>query len=488
MSQKTLSKQAAHEELAKRHFDRFLDFVYITEPRPDGSDSHIAFEKWSHLLEAARELAEHRCLVIPKPRQIGFSWLIAAWSLWNTLFKKNFKTLLFSQGEMEAYDLLAKCVYIWTHLPAGLKQPRTNDSKRALEFGDDWWIRAYPSTPKAGHGTTAGLVVFDEADYHEYIDPAYAAVKPTIDDVGGQIVFISKVNPHTPQSLFKRIARGAPDNGFKCLFYPWDVRPNRSAEWFEEVRRTYDDPFEFEKAYPGSLEEALAPPKDLQVIAGEIVERFRADVRAPLEAEGITRIWQHVVPGRRYVAATDVAHGVGLDRSVTVIYDVQSGQVVADVLSRTTEPLQFTVETIQLLRKYSYPVWAIEANEWGRRVIDRAQALNYKRIWHRPSGEPGWLTNAHTRPNLWGSLLEACFHGMVVCHAREFVDELANLVRNPANMGRIEAAAGSNDDYCTALGIALCLREFAVRADYSEDYFPTAPRTSTYKWRGYARR
>jgi hypothetical protein len=486
-SVKEIPQEILLEERAKRSFLHFLDYVYITEPRPDGSNSHIKFEKWDHLVDATESLLKDLYIVVPKPRQIGWSWLLAAYSLWRTSYNYNFKTLMFSQGEAEAYDLLAKVVYIWTHLPKRLQATRIGSSKQEIMFGPEWWLRAFPSTPKAGHGTTAGLVIVDEADYHEYLEQAYSAIKPTIDDVGGQLILVSKCNPYTPQSLFKRLARGAPHNGFKCLFYPWNVRENRTDEWYESVRATYTDPFEFSKSYPETLEEALEAPTEMRVVAGTLLEEYRNEIRKPIREDGHTKVWQEWVPGRRYIAASDTSEGLGLDKSVTVVVEAASGAIVAALSSRVLGALDFTVDSLAMLRAYGNPTWVIEVNSWGIRVADRAELLRYPRLWFRSPEQMGWKTTAHTRPLMWGSLIDAIKSRMLISWNEEMVDEMAGLVRDPDKNGRIAAADGSNDDYCTAVALALVNREYASSYSYTPDQFATLggvyPRQgSKWKW------
>ena len=106
------TKKQLKDALAKRDFVAWLDYVYILEPKPDGSNARIPYEKWPHLLEAIEALKANRLIVWPKARQTGASWLIAAWVLWKTMYNLGFKSLLFSQGEVEALALLEKIVII----------------------------------------------------------------------------------------------------------------------------------------------------------------------------------------------------------------------------------------------------------------------------------------------------------------------------------------------------------------------------------------
>lgn len=456
-------------ELAKRQFATFLTYVFIQEPRPNGGHSIIPFELWEHLLEVVEDLKGNPLIVWPKARQIGASWLLAAYSLWKTGYNNGFKTLVFSQGEGEAYEFLSKVEFIRLHLPEWLQPRRINDSKKILEFGPGWYIQAFPSTPKAGHGVTAGLVIFDEAEFHDYLDEAYVAAKPTTADVGGQMIFASKCSPYDPQSLFKKLCRGAPDNGFKCIFHPWNVRENRTPEWFRHESQSYPDPFVFQKAYPGTLKEALAAPESMQVIGEDLYEALKKETRDPIWQEGAIKIFYNLVPGHRYTAASDTAHGLGLDNSVTVVLDVSIGQIVGSVWSNVIAPLDFALDSIHLLRKFDFPVWAIEDNEWGIRVIDRAQALSYPRIFYRKQNEPGFHTGVHSRPIMWSDYIDALRARTIILSDVEAVEELPNLIRDPNKKGRIAAADGSHDDYSTALAIALTITSSAVRAEQSRD-------------------
>ena len=236
------------------------------------------------------------------------------------------------------------------------------------------------------------------------------------------------------------------------------------------------------------MEEALESPAELRVIAGELLEFYRTQIRPPtFSPEPSTKIWQKWVSGRRYIAGSDVAHGVGLDKSVTVVLEAGSGTVVAVVSSRSLSPLEFTIVSLSLLREYGNPTWVVEKNDEGMRVLDRAEALRYPRIFYRGNNQPGWQTNEATRPIMWGSLQEAVTSRMLISWDEELVDEFAGLIKNPDKRGRIEAVAGSNDDYCTAVGLALANRELASSQSYEPDFamspaFNRQGKRGAYKW------
>ena len=87
-------------------FENWLDHVQILEPPP--GEGLIKFVKWEHLMDAIECFKVNRLICILKSRQIGFSWLVAAYSLWTALYQDGAVILLFSQGENEAGELLGK--------------------------------------------------------------------------------------------------------------------------------------------------------------------------------------------------------------------------------------------------------------------------------------------------------------------------------------------------------------------------------------------
>lgn len=477
---KAYTKEEVRRELAKRKFINFLrDYVYINDPR----SGRIKYEVWPHLEELTENLNEHRLIVWLKARQIGASWTVAAYALWQTLYTKGARVLLFSQGEDEAVKLLAKCKYIFEHLPNSLKPKIEQETQKSMTFGNGWYVQAFPSTPHAGRSETATLIIYDEADFHEYMEANYNATKPTIDDVGGQMLMVSTSNPTKAASLFKAIFRGAPDNGFFSMFYAYNVRPNRTTEWYESTKKSYTDPFLFAKEYPSTAEEALAPPSEVVVFNYGVLDSMKEECREPIELLGASKIYQHVIPGHKYVAATDVAHGVGLDQSVTVVLDIQTGMVVADLISRYMEESEFAVESVRLLRAYSFPVWAIESNESGRAVIDRAKLLDYPRLYYQKKGQAGWRTTEQNRAILWVNIIGAVHARAITIPNAVGLADFYQVIRRPDKDGRIAAEDGGHDDYPMALGIALTIRDQAVRADGVLDYDPAPNKKSIWrKW------
>lgn len=199
---------------ARSSFRHFLaEFVYILEPPP--GRGKIKFEMWPHIEEVVQALLTQTRIVWLKSRQTGASWIIAALFLWQASYFTGSHLLEFSQGESECKELLWKSKYIYSQLPSQLKEAvKSMDNQQELNFpGKDSWIKAFPSTQKAGRSYTGSKAVFDEADFHPWLAENLSAVEPVLNDNGGQLILVSTSNPEVADSVFKRHWRNA--NPFK---------------------------------------------------------------------------------------------------------------------------------------------------------------------------------------------------------------------------------------------------------------------------------
>jgi hypothetical protein len=456
-------------------FEVFLEHVKILEPPPGGGK--IDFVMWDHLKEVAILLATERLLSFGKARQLGLTWILAAYSDWKAMYHEGAVVLLFSQGQAEAGVFLSKCKFIYNELPEHLKVSLGTDSSIAMTFPSmNSKITALPSTLNAGRSETATVVIEDEAAFHEHLDANYAAVKPTI-DAGGQLIQVSTINKKNLGSLFAQIFRdawyGKGKNGFKAAFYGPFCRPGRDDAWYRRMRAEAPDTSEMSaeffvsQEYPRTVEEMLAPSRVLSAFDPEALAAMLEDVKKPVETHGPINIYQKHSVGKRYSAGSDVSHGVGQDSSVTTILDVGTGTIVADIHSNVISPEEFAERSVKLMEMYDNPIWAIERNEWGILAVRKAQELGYPRLYEpknkggKPTGRVGWDTNALTRPLMWGELIDAVKQRLINILSARGLEEFSAVIRNPDKEGRIEAMRGANDDYPTSAAIAFQMRHHA---------------------------
>jgi len=468
------------KEFARRNFissgeePDFLDHVKILERaqiHSGRSGGAVPFQKWDYIVDLANAIVDNRLVSVLKARQLGFSWTCAAYAAWLLTFNHGTNVLMISKGQTEAFSLLDKVRFILKNLPEDWQAPLSPDSRSEIGIPNrDSKVLALPSTEDAGRSETASVVIQDEADFHEYHAQNYTAVKPTIDG-GGQMIMGSTSNKREMSSLFKELYRAAPDNGWKTLFVPWHARPGRDEKWYDRTKDSVPvldlegmSPEQYmEQEYPGEETEALAPPKAQSIFDRDMIIGMAEECKAPIRQVGPANIYQEPRVGRRYVAGTDVASGVGLDYSVTVILDVNSGYVVADLVTNALAPEDFSVASMNMLEVYDNPDWAIE-NNFSDTVLTVARDENYPKLYRRTVGrgktarrEHGWRTDRMSRQNLFDELRQTFNDGHLTIPNKQGLDEFSTIIAAPGE--KPQAMGGAHDDYVMALGIALMCKK-----------------------------
>jgi len=445
-------------------FEAFIEHVKILEPPPGGGV--IKLEKWPHLIELVSILDSDRLISVLKSRQIGISWLIAAYVLWRALYQTGTVVFLFSQGEREAAVLLDKARFIHQHLPPYLQGVVGTDNSTEISFPLMLSkMIAFPSTEKAGRSETPTVVVQDEAEHHEHMAANFTSVKPGT-DAGGQLIQISTVLKSKPNSLFKEIFRDT-NNGFRKVFFGWRVRPGRDQAWYDQTYKDAPTTEEMspdlymEQEYPDSAEEALSPSRVMAAFNPESLKSMYEETKKPIETVGTINIYQKLVVGHRYVAFSDPSHGVGKDDAVTVVLDLETGAGVADIRGNTISPESLALDSVKLMHRYEDPLWGIEDNDWGNMVIRKAQEMEYTNLYERSKGNAGWHTGEHNRYMLWGELMEAVHTRSITVLSKVGLKQFYSVIRNPDKGGRIEAMTGTKDDYPFAFGGAWQMRKYA---------------------------
>jgi hypothetical protein len=339
-------------------------------------------------------------------------------------------------------------------------------------------IRAFAATETAGISFTGSVVICDEWEEHPYAEANFLSTKPTI-DMGGQFIGCFTVNKAKPETLAKKIYREAVagKNGFKPLFFPWNVRPGRDEAWYERTKNSIP-PLELtgltpelfmEQNYPNSDIEALRTGGSISAFEHKALDAMMANTRPSIKHElnQIIKIYKPFVLGNYYVAATDVSHGVGKDYSVTTILNCKTAEVVADIMRTDISTDELAYESIALLKEYKSPKWWIENNDWGQAVINKALDLGYRNLGQEKEGKYGIDTKEANRKLLFSELIPGINNMQIVIYNSDGLKQFYDVIRNPKKNGKIEAPAPKHDDYPMAVGICWVKRESVV-----EDWKP----------------
>ena len=473
-------------------FLRFLRWCKVVEaPIPGQSGGGVTpLVLWGHTKVVVASLLKDKMISVLKARQIGLSTIISAYVLWYAMCHVGGNVLLFSKGQPEAKELLAKSRRIWESLPYFLRLKLDPDSTEELGFTTmKSSIKAFPSTASAGISYTASIVVCDEHAEHPYADENYLSTKPTRDK-GGQFISIFTADPYSNDNLATVIFNDALEgkNDFRSLFFPYDVMPGRDDAWYEATKRNIPErdiaklspALYMAKNYPKSIEEALGTIDEVAPFEKRALNAMMEDTRFPvLGLEGVDasvcNIYKDYHVGNYYVAASDVSHGLMGDYSVTCILDVKTGDVVADIMTRELKPEDFAEQSVELLKHYHNPLWWVENNitGGGREVIKKAVELGYRKLGYR--GEKairwsdiddnetlkrvGFFTGERERADMFGQLIPAINDLQMRIYSKEGLKQFYNIVRNSRKNGKIEATSSMHDDYVIAVGFAWLYRK-----------------------------
>jgi hypothetical protein len=501
--------QAIELEKCEASFLYFLSSYVkvLVPPKPGevGVQAIRPFEVRPHMAKAVKALGERKLVVWMKSRQIWASSLMSAYDYWMARFHTGANVMVMSKGKDEAAEKIHKCKVVHNNLPDWMRLPIDPDSTTVIGFPiKESKIMAFPATETAGIGNTASLIDCDEWAEHPYAEANYLALKPCR-DAGGQFVgtftpslqgnslaeeiFKAAINwPHHKTRVVNEVLlfdTSLSRNGYYPLFDGCFVVPGRTQEWYDAEKRNVPvmafltpDIF-MRKAYPRTIEEALAPLETLTAFDHKVLDSMLGDVKQSIAHEGLdpklVKIYKDYYVGGQYIAASDTSHGVGKDYAVTVVLNVKTGEVVADITSNVLSPQEFAYQTVQLLEVYRKPLWYIEANDWGGVTILSAQQLNYKHLGYQDAekNKAGFLTGEKNRAQLWGELIAGINGRQITIYNENGINQFRDVIRVPEKQGRIEAKTGSNDDYPMALGIAWLKRGEADPERYVIQSTPT---------------
>lgn len=253
----TAIRRLAARELAARSFVDLLGHIKVRSDDPL-NPVVTEWQPWAYLVEQAEAWASGQSEIDLKDRQLGYSWLVAAYGVWKA--RRGAAVAMISKGQLESRELLSKAAFIERNLPEWLQAgatARVDDMK----FPGGGVIIAFPSTPDAGVSFTFQVVIMDEAHFHPYAAQNYAAIRPTI-SAGGQFIALSTADPALGPygwfpSMYWASKRG--ETGYAARFVPWHRRPGRDQAWYAREKAAYEGlPEEFDAYYADTDAQAFA--------------------------------------------------------------------------------------------------------------------------------------------------------------------------------------------------------------------------------------
>lgn len=408
MSEKSENQSSSTEyaeEYARCATDKWYfmtQFIHVSDP----NKGDIMFESWPHLEKLLYAIETHDRIIILKARQIGITWLIAAYALWLCLFRPNSRILVVSEDQTKSTEFKNRVRYMYDRLPEWLQvreERLDKDNDQLIEFGVmDSAVHSLPAVKGAGRSFTASLVVLDEWAFQEYGRDIYTAILPTIEH--GKLIGISTANGKNNvfYSIWQRAK--AMQNAFLPVFIPYHMRPGRDKDWWDRMAGDMDSIDEAMREYPKDEAEAFTTMSE-SYFNKEALDKMI--LRDPNPWGSYCDIWESPDPdAHTYAAGLDPAPGGG-DPSVCNILDDTGLQVAR--ISTNDDIDMFAKEAFALLKHYGFPYLVAERQGEGNTVLRNFIKWGYPehRIYHGSANVPGWYTNQHNRADALAELRSA---------------------------------------------------------------------------------
>lgn len=412
------------------------------------------------------------------------------------LFNEAAKGLYISQGEEEAWNIIAKSKFILDNLPDFFRVTQKHPENRSLlDFkSHDSLIQALPSTKDAGRSTDATFIYRDELKAHPYGRENFVSVGPCIDS-GGQLVDLSTIDKSDMTNHFTERINRAMAGAYKVVmpsglviyrggeshavlvFGGWKLRPVRDEnmtldEWYQNRIIPKYTEFDREQEYPETLEEALKPSQTRAFFDVQATEAMMMDILKPFEHVksidlhgDIVKIYKLPAVGRQYCVFTDPSAGVE-DPFHTVVIDARTWEGVAEAEGMIKAD-QCAIIHDQLCRFYNnaYNTWEANAyaggdftakikelntpNQAGRRDPNTGKLLNDKM---------GWWTTHTLKQTMMVSLEEAIRKRLIICHNKTSINQFQHFFVPEGDEPQMPK--GMHDDALMAWGGVWQLRKY----------------------------
>jgi hypothetical protein len=440
--------------------------VQIEQKREDETRHWTSFALWPAQRHALAALDTHRRLVLLKARQLGLSWLVLGYALWQMLFRPIATVLLWSKTDREAMELVGyRLAGMYERLPRHLKSGG-KATKHGIDLGNGSRAMAFPTT--GGRSYTATVAIVDEADFVPDLNKLLDAAQPTV-DAGGKLILVSTVDKEKPTSAFKKLYRDADhgENGFAPIFLPWQAHPERTQAWYDETKRTMISRASIDKLhqeYPATSDEALAASTQLaRLPQGWLVRCW--DELDPLAEESCVRpyyghgergpaipglrVYQVPALGHHYLVGADTAEGNPTsDNSAFEVLDEATGEEVASFAGKV-EPAVYGGYLHKVGTWYNSARLMVERNNHGHAVLLWLRDNSPLELMNGHDGNTGWLTSTKGKILLYDACAELVRNAEVQLHDHDTYSELATV-----EGATLKAPEPLPDDRATAFALA----------------------------------
>jgi len=213
----------------------FNNYVSTIDTRR--TPSIIPFQLYPYQIDKLLKTLDTYCdTFIEKSRDMGISWTVMGWELWNCLYTKGFTALNISRKESEVQDtgnsfhsLHGRLLFMYQRLPPFLK-PRLHNPFLTFSIPTmNSIIKGESSNPKAGRDSQYKFILIDEAAHIECLDEMWKGCR----NASNTICLNSTPPANMVNNKYAEIGE-MKQSGFVKLKFHWKEHPLKTDEWFKK--------------------------------------------------------------------------------------------------------------------------------------------------------------------------------------------------------------------------------------------------------------
>ena len=445
-------------------------YCYIQHPQR----GRIQFNLYPFQEKVLKLFQSNDYTILLKSRQLGISTLAAGYGLWLMTFHKDRNILALATTQATARNLVSKIQFMWENLPSWLKVDAVENNKLSLRLSNGSKVQAKSSNSDAARSEAVSLLIVDEAAFIDNIAETWASAQQTLATGGGAIVLST---PYGTGNWFHQtwVKAEAAENDFLPIRLPWDVHPERDQSWRDRQDELLGDP----RLAAQECDCDFSTSGDV-VFYNEYLEYYEQSfLKPPLEKRGADQnlwIWESPDYSRDYMVIADVARGDGKDYSAFHVIDIENNVQVAEYKGQINTK-DYGHLLVGIATEYNEALLVIENASVGWATIQVAIDRNYPNLYYSPKSEnnvdsyfdrymdtskmtAGFTMSSRTRPMVIGKFQEYISDRGVTIQSKRLLEEMKVFIWKN---GRAEAQQGYNDDLVMAFGIAMYIRDTALK-------------------------
>lgn len=469
----------------------------------------IPFHTFPYQDNALRSFIGPRFNIVLKPRQTGYTEIVAAFVAWLLLFHREQSIMVISTKSETAKNVVKRVKTAIKNVPKWLLLSDViSDNKLSVEMGNGSWVKSVSRSQDAGRSEALSLLIIDEAAHVENLDEIWTGLKPTV-SAGGRIIMLSTPNGvgNTFHKLYAEALAGT--NGFNAIRTDWWEHPEHisdletgpdgayTSSWFrKEIKGLSDRQISQEYLCEFlSSGDTFFSAEVMALVNGDVMQSLFVDNNF-LGGEPVDGLEVYALPssGTRYIIGADTATGDGHDNSALHVFDVDLMQQVAEYNGKL-KPDKFGDLAFAIGMKYNKALMVPENNAVGIAFIQQLRHLQYPNLFYSRKGVVGegqqcptayppsnqyvaGVTTLGNNRSLMLNKLESLLREQKVrFHSQRFQFEMQTFVWHN---GRAEARSGKCDDLVMAAAFLIWAREILYGNQYNTAEFYKALIGSTH--------